>query len=444
MTSSRYPQITDELLSAYIDDAVTKEEKALIETAIIDEPAIAWRLETLRYTINLLSSLPAVALPRSFALSEMQATGHIGAQTAAQSGRSAVAAQEPAWRINAGLHSLIESWQNFWQLGNLFLRNATAVSLAVFLALVFSNELITKPAFPSATMNRQSAPNVATMRSNERANGAQKISPTAIAQALTVEPSPVAATANAANDSSQALAQPTMASQAEAANRAPAPANEAVGAVSSQADNSSATSTTAAEAPVVAAAAAPQPDAARSSTANQYEDAGAPAEQPGPDNGVLGDDGLAPPPPTTNGPAMPPSAAPSMQGAAPQTAASGIQSATNSPLTKQQMTATLTKVVTSTLITTTATSILVYNSQSQATPEATQTERTLTPSATGIVTNNRAEAVQPATTAQATSPLYQWSWLSIAQLLSAFVTLILGALWWRSGEAHYPMNRQQR
>lgn len=70
MSLSRYPQITEELLSAYLDDLVTEEERQLIERAIAEDPEIAWRVDTLQQTVNLLQSLPALALPRSFSLDE--------------------------------------------------------------------------------------------------------------------------------------------------------------------------------------------------------------------------------------------------------------------------------------------------------------------------------------------------------------------------------------
>ena len=143
MTSSRYPHITDELLSAYIDDTVTEDEKALIEATIINEPAIAWRLETLRYTVNLLNSLPTVALPRSFALSEIQmfhgaAQPALVPQTNSHSTRPRLA---PRPRI--GIGDFAQSWRNFWQIGNIFLRNATAASLAIFLILSAGNFFVT-------------------------------------------------------------------------------------------------------------------------------------------------------------------------------------------------------------------------------------------------------------------------------------------------------------
>ena len=38
MTGSRQPRLTEELLSAYLDDEVTAEERALVEAAIAADP----------------------------------------------------------------------------------------------------------------------------------------------------------------------------------------------------------------------------------------------------------------------------------------------------------------------------------------------------------------------------------------------------------------------
>ncbi|MCS7220589.1 MAG: zf-HC2 domain-containing protein [Anaerolineae bacterium] len=63
-------RVTDELLSAYLDDEVTPEERAAVEQAIARDPEIALRLRALRQTIALLSELPRAPLPRAFTLSE--------------------------------------------------------------------------------------------------------------------------------------------------------------------------------------------------------------------------------------------------------------------------------------------------------------------------------------------------------------------------------------
>ncbi|HRW10840.1 MAG TPA: hypothetical protein P5121_37315, partial [Caldilineaceae bacterium] len=68
MSLSRFPQITNELLSAYLDGLVTDDERQLIERALTEDAEIAWRLESLRQTVQLLQSMPALALPKSFTL----------------------------------------------------------------------------------------------------------------------------------------------------------------------------------------------------------------------------------------------------------------------------------------------------------------------------------------------------------------------------------------
>lgn len=144
MTPSRYPYITDELLSAYLDEAVTAEEKLLIEAAVADEPALAWRLETLRQTVQLVRMLPAIALPRSFTLNQLPGVAHQPAAAlagASSARRPATAMPQPA----GGLAALWQGWRSFWQLGSPLLRNAAAVSLALFLFLVVGDAVGSTP-----------------------------------------------------------------------------------------------------------------------------------------------------------------------------------------------------------------------------------------------------------------------------------------------------------
>jgi anti-sigma factor RsiW len=144
MTPSRYPHITDELLSAYLDEAVTAEEKRLIEAAIADEPALAWRLETLRQTVHLVRTLPAIALPRSFTLSELSGVARQPApalSSASPAQRSLHAAPQQV----IGLAALWQGWLSFWQLGSPLLRNAAAVSLALFLFLIVGDAVGSPP-----------------------------------------------------------------------------------------------------------------------------------------------------------------------------------------------------------------------------------------------------------------------------------------------------------
>jgi anti-sigma factor RsiW len=56
------------LLSAYIDDELTGEERATLEQRLRTDPALRDELESLRTTATLLHDLPSVAPPRSFTL----------------------------------------------------------------------------------------------------------------------------------------------------------------------------------------------------------------------------------------------------------------------------------------------------------------------------------------------------------------------------------------
>jgi len=59
-----------ELLSAYIDNEVTRAERALVETHVATCPECARDLTTLRQTVRLLTALPPLAVPRAFTLRE--------------------------------------------------------------------------------------------------------------------------------------------------------------------------------------------------------------------------------------------------------------------------------------------------------------------------------------------------------------------------------------
>jgi anti-sigma factor RsiW len=162
MTLSRYPQITDELLSAYIDSAVTENERGLIETAIAGNPEVAWRLETLRHTIRLLRELPQLSLPRSFVLQEsdlLEASIPGGQYTPPENSPSTPAVSPSLWplpRLSRVTEDIGLAWRAFWQTGNLFLRNAAAASLALFLVLLSANLFLGRP--PATTLFSEAAP----------------------------------------------------------------------------------------------------------------------------------------------------------------------------------------------------------------------------------------------------------------------------------------------
>ncbi|HXF64965.1 MAG TPA: hypothetical protein VNK95_25280, partial [Caldilineaceae bacterium] len=136
MKSSEFRQITDELLSAYLDNAVTDQERALIEAAVAVEPDIAWRLDSLRQTVMLLRELPELPLPRSFTLQEAQVSDVLVA-------RAAVARRASGHAARAGFWSnFVAGWRSFWQAGNPVLRNAMATSLVLLLLLTGGSQLL--------------------------------------------------------------------------------------------------------------------------------------------------------------------------------------------------------------------------------------------------------------------------------------------------------------
>lgn len=190
--------ISDELLSAYLDGEVTPEERTLVERTVASSSDVAWRLDALRQTVALVGQLPRVPLPRSFTLSEadIQPTPRVGHEA-------------PRW-----WHALLNP---------VFLRNATAVATMLFLVVLVGNVMLSSqapaaPASVSATVVVQApavaadvpAPEVAPAAATEAEMA--KVAPTAEPAALgagepAAEPSPVP---DAALSSAAApLAEPT-------------------------------------------------------------------------------------------------------------------------------------------------------------------------------------------------------------------------------------------
>ena len=103
-----------ELLSAYLDGALTTEERAAVEAQLA--VSAAWRdeLASLRWTVSLTSRTPDVAPPRSFELALPIPGAAVG---------TAVEETPRPWWANTG-----------WLYG--LMRGATAVSVALLLAVV--------------------------------------------------------------------------------------------------------------------------------------------------------------------------------------------------------------------------------------------------------------------------------------------------------------------
>ncbi|MDE0200434.1 MAG: hypothetical protein OXK78_19670 [Caldilineaceae bacterium] len=126
--------VDEDLVAAYVDGDVTTEERQRVEAAMAASEQVAWEVNTLRRTVELLQDLPSVPLPRSFTLTEDQVADVLQE-------RRALA------KVNASPPSEVEAppqspWQRFLTFlsgGDLALRNAAALA-AVLLLLVFVAE----------------------------------------------------------------------------------------------------------------------------------------------------------------------------------------------------------------------------------------------------------------------------------------------------------------
>lgn len=140
MTTSRFPEITDELLSAYIDNAVTDSERTLVERAAGEDAMIAWRLATLRETVQLLRALPLLQAPRSFVLTP-ELAGQKTPEPAVGAPLPRQHTVQPNW-----WEQILARWREFWQTGNPAWRNALATSMAALLVLLVLPALLREPA----------------------------------------------------------------------------------------------------------------------------------------------------------------------------------------------------------------------------------------------------------------------------------------------------------
>jgi anti-sigma factor RsiW len=231
MNSSHHDLVTEELLSAYIDDAVTPRERALVEAAVAEDAELAWRLETLRHTVALLRQLPELQTPRSFALTQAMAVEAIPAPAAAGRPR----AEAPA----AGA-SFWQAVLDFFQTGSPLMRNFAAASLTAFLVLVamgaaFDEPVISgaaQPAPPVSVANLQlvdqaadtqeNAPGSATLVALKPAEGEAGEAP------ASAESAPVDARSAMPGDSDEAELDAPAAAPAAAIMQAPAAEEPAV------------------------------------------------------------------------------------------------------------------------------------------------------------------------------------------------------------------------
>lgn len=393
MTVSRQPQITEELLSAYLDDQVTAEERALVEAAIATDPAIAWQVDSLRQTVHLLQSLPALTLPRTFTIEAILAEARAAeASTPLQPENVAPTNHAPrrtVVRTPVAEEPATPWWQWFlqlWQGGNLQLRNAAAVALTLFFVLVAGDRFLV-PTRPLPEETPAAAPVVLT--SQERAAIEPLVAPAAAEPTATSAPTAVAITAAASSNDAAAGGATDNAAMANT------PANQA---------------------------AQPENDTRQSEGAAFA----APGGEPGPVEGILNPDGgagadaLATQ--TFGAPASGERGIMAKSTAPTSNAIAASAAVTQADAVTAEMAVTTTALAAEPLSATVTTTSMI-----SVTPTMTPTV-TLTPTVLPTVTMASAA---PLTTVPSTGDTAS-AWLTWAQVITALSTVALASLWWRS------------
>ena len=150
--------VDEDLVAAYVDGDVTTEERQRVEAAMAASEQVAWEVNTLRQTVELLQDLPSVPLPRSFTLTEDQVADVLQERRSLAKVEASPARESEPPPDNA--------WQRFLRFlngGDLALRNAAALA-AVLLLLVYAAEYQlgqTQPGLPSGGSEQlSSAPSV--------------------------------------------------------------------------------------------------------------------------------------------------------------------------------------------------------------------------------------------------------------------------------------------
>ncbi len=140
MTPQNMHSVDEELVAAFVDGDVTIEERQRVEAAMAADEQVAWEVNTLRQTVELLQDLPAVPLPRSFVLSEDQVADVLHERRSRAIATTAPATPAPA---TADQDPQDSPWQRFLRFlngGDLALRNAAALA-AVLLVLFYVAEV---------------------------------------------------------------------------------------------------------------------------------------------------------------------------------------------------------------------------------------------------------------------------------------------------------------
>lgn len=126
--------VDEDLVAAYVDGDVTTEERQRVEAAMAASEQVAWEVNTLRQTVELLQDLPSVPLPRSFTLTEDQVADVLQERRAL-----AKVNPSPPRNVETAPESPWQRFLDFLNGGDLALRNAAALA-AVLLLLVFAAE----------------------------------------------------------------------------------------------------------------------------------------------------------------------------------------------------------------------------------------------------------------------------------------------------------------
>lgn len=423
MTTPHKPELTDELLSAYIDDAVTPDERQLVEQAAAADPEVAWRLESLQMTVQLLRELPALALPRSFVLAPEQVGEPVAEQMPAATVLAPRRVEPPAqpgfWaRLGA-------AWGGFWQAGSPALRNAMAASFVLLFVFLAAPRFLTTPS-GAEMQTGLVAPMVESARSDKLPAATAVVErrelPASDAAAAVEAPAPESASAAAA--ASPAVADAPAVVEASAPESAAAEADVAADAIAAApllaepvpATANEAAAPPAAEGAVMAAAAAPAAmgaGAASDASPGEGSDPLALARAAAPladDATVRSSDGdIA----TTALPAQAAAAAPAP--AAPVAAALP-------PLATDTPPATPTSEPTAA---STATATALPTATAHATPTA---------ATAAVAANAMPPAAAPVAAAYAAPGMAAPApgWLYLAQIAAGAGFLLFGLLWWRS------------
>lgn len=126
--------VDEDLVAAYVDGDVTTEERQRVEAAMAASEQVAWEVNTLRQTVQLLQEVPSVPLPRSFTLTEDQVADVL------QERRSLARVDSPPpSQVDTPEDTAWQQFLRFLNGGDLALRNAAALA-AVLLLLVFVAE----------------------------------------------------------------------------------------------------------------------------------------------------------------------------------------------------------------------------------------------------------------------------------------------------------------